>query len=337
MELRHLRYFVAAAQEEHFGRAAERLHVTRPAVSKIIGDLESELDTALFERIGHRVKLTHAGQALLPQVQCILADLKDAVTLARNVGKGRYGSLSIGYGALSLLHPLFLDAVKQFRETYPDVALSLFEIATSDQPRALAGGKIDGGFMILGPELAEPVRDGSSRLAHADTVMDWFRIENCELGIAVPLRHRLATKDSVALAELAPETFVAVSRAVGGIAYGLPVEACRQAGFEPRIGQEVGSITSQLNLVCAGMGIAVVPMGRHLDYPARLVVLPIRDLGSRVAFAFGWVRGRRSPALDRMLDIVKALAARAPVARDAPADRTSEGLLTCEPHPGGSA
>src|SRR6516164_6228057 len=133
MELRHLRYFIAAAEEEHFGRAAERLHVTRPAVSKLVADLEAELETPLFERLAHGVKLTEAGHALLPMLKAAMTDLTDAFAVAKRVGQGKRGSLSIGYGSLTLLHPLFRAAVKQFRETCPDVTLTLVEAPSAEQ------------------------------------------------------------------------------------------------------------------------------------------------------------------------------------------------------------
>ena len=142
MELRHLRYFIAAAEEEHFGRASDRLCVTRPAISQIIADLEAELGTPLFERLAHRVKLTAAGRTLLPQLQALMRDLDEALVLARRVGQGKTGALNIGYGSLTLMHSLFRAAIKQFHESYPDVALSLFELSTSEQPRALAEGRI---------------------------------------------------------------------------------------------------------------------------------------------------------------------------------------------------
>src|SRR5260370_12815106 len=151
MGLRHRRYFIAAAEEEHFGRASERLHITRPAVSQIISDLESELRTPLFERLAHRVKLTAAGQALLPRLQAVMGDIDDALAVTKRVGEGKSGMLSMGYGSLTLLHSLFRAAIKQFGETYPDVSLSLLEIPTFEQPNALATGKIHAGFMHFGP------------------------------------------------------------------------------------------------------------------------------------------------------------------------------------------
>jgi DNA-binding transcriptional LysR family regulator len=119
MELRHVRYFVAAAEEEHFGRASSRLHVSRPAVSQMVADLEEELGTPLFERMAQRVKLTAAGRALLPQFQMVMSDLSQAVAIAKRVGQGKTGALNIGYGSLTLLHPLFRAAMKAVSRTVP--------------------------------------------------------------------------------------------------------------------------------------------------------------------------------------------------------------------------
>jgi DNA-binding transcriptional LysR family regulator len=125
MELRHLRYFIEAAETQHFGRAAERLHVSRPAISQIVANLEDEIGTALFERLTHRVKLTAAGRALLPRLQAIVAELDRALLQTKRLGEGRTGALSIGYGSLTLHHRVFRAAINRFRDTWPEVALSL--------------------------------------------------------------------------------------------------------------------------------------------------------------------------------------------------------------------
>ena len=211
MELRHLRYFMAAAEEEHFGRASERLHVTRPAVSQIIADLEDEVGTPLFERLAHRVTLTAAGRALLPKVQAVMAELNDALATARHVGHGTTGRLSVGYGSLTLLHSLFRAAIKEFRDIYPDVSLSLVEMPTADQPKALAEGKIQAGFMHFGPDSALIHKKKGDLLRGQDAiVLDWFRIQHGGLGVVVPCEHRLEQRKSVSLAELAGERFVVV-------------------------------------------------------------------------------------------------------------------------------
>jgi DNA-binding transcriptional LysR family regulator len=308
MELRHLRYFIAAAEEEHFGRASDRLFVTRPAVSQLIADLEDELGTPLFERLAHRVKLTAAGRALLPRLQALMKELDDALIMAKRVGQGKTGALNIGYGSLTLMHSLFRAAVKRFDESYPDVTLSLFEMSTNEQPRALAEGRIHAGFMHFGPgrELLRKPRDDSEE-GQGQTVFDWIRIQIGGLGVAVPKDHPIARRKSVAIADLAKEQFVVVSRSTSSPAYGPLYSLCKKAGFEPNIVQEVGTVATQLNLISVAMGIGLIVTGRNFTYPPSLSVVPLEDVNYPTTFIFGWIKGQKAPAVDRMIEIVKSL------------------------------
>lgn len=310
MELRHLRYFKAAAEEEHFGRAAERLHVTRPAVSQLIADLESELGTQLFERLAHRVRLTEAGKALLPRLDALMIDLHDALAMTKRVGEGKSGALTIGYGSLTLLHSLFRGAIKRFREEFPDVTLSLVEQVTIDQHKALEDGKIQAGFMHFGPDKTylrkrrtTPLVTGQDRMA-----LEWVNIQAGKVGVVMLNEHPLAKKKSVKLAELANERFVVVPRGISSPGHGAILEFCRNAGFEPRIVQEVSTTVSQLNLVSVGMGIGLSIIGKNFMYPPDLTVLPISDMNYPTNFVFAWVKGERTPALDRMIEIVESIA-----------------------------
>ena len=308
MELRHLRYFVAAAEEEHFGRASDRLCVTRPAVSQIISDLEDEIGTPLFERRAHRVNLTAAGRALLPQVRGILSQLNDALAIAKLVGQGKSGTLNIGYGSLTLMHPLFRAAIKQFNESYPEVKLSLFEMSTTDQPRALAEGKINAGFMHFGPGRGvKRSRRRTGADAQDETVLEWHSIQTGGLGVAVPIDHRLANMKSVTIADLASERFVVVPHSSSSPGYGPLYALCQKAGFEPQIVQEVSTIASQVNLISVGMGIGLAVIGKDFAYPSSLSVIPLRGVNYSTSFVFAWVKAQKDPALERMLDIVKDL------------------------------
>lgn len=309
MELRHLRYFKAAAEEEHFGRASERLFVTRPAVSQIIADLESEIGTPLFERLAHRVRLTAAGRALLPRVNAILTDLNDSLTMAKRVGEGKSGTLKIGYGSLTLLHSLFRAAIKRFRESYPDVVLSLIELSTADQPKALAEGKIHAGFMHFGPnsEVLPSKRSRSSLNGQAGAVLDWLPIQTGKLGVVVPSDHRLARRKSVHLADLIGEPFISVPRGMSSPGYGPFFTLCQKAGFEPRIVQEVSTIVSQLNLISVGMGIGLCVVGKNFSFPSELKVLPLNDVNYTTNFGLGWVKGEHDAVLDRMIEIIESL------------------------------
>ena len=309
MELRHLRYFIAAAEEEHFGRASDRLHVTRPAVSRIIADLESELATPLFERLAHRVRLTAAGRELLPRLQATMVDLDDSFAAVKRVGDGKKGTLNIGYGSLTLLHSIFRETVKQFNQSYPEVALALIELPTSDQPKALAEGRIHAGFMHFGPRsalLRAKSREGV--LAQDKTVLEWVRIQNGGLGVVVPNDHPFAKRQMLTLPELARERFIVVPRSSSSPGYGPLYALCQKAGFEPNIVQEVVTISSQLNLISVGMGIGLAVTGKNFTYPSGLTVVRLHEVNYTTSFVFGWVKGQTNPVLDRMTEIVKTLA-----------------------------
>ena len=308
MELRHLRYFIAAAEEEHFGRAAERLYVTRPAVSQIIADLEDELETPLFERLAHRVKLTAAGQVLLVQLQSLMGNLSQAIALTKRVGAGRTGALNIGYGSLTLLHPLFRAVVKAFNEQYPEVTLSLLEIPSSKQPQALAEGRIHASFMHYSNTATPPRKRKNSpdALAQDVTVLERMKIQTDSLGLVVSRDHKLAGRKSVSLSELADERWVVIPHSTVSPGYGPLYSICQEAGFEPNIVQEVNSITTLLNLASVGVGIGLVVTGKNFVFPSNLSVLKIEGVVYPTTFSLCWVRGRMEPTLARFIDTVKA-------------------------------
>ncbi|MFY9811542.1 LysR substrate-binding domain-containing protein [Aquabacterium sp.] len=308
MELRHLRYFIAAAEEEHFGRASDRLFVTRPAVSQIIADLEDELGIELFERQAHKVKLTAAGQALLPRLQALMTDLNHAIVLAKRVGEGKSGVLNVGYGSLTLYHPLFRAAIKRFHEECPNVTLSLVELATSEQLKALQDGRIHAGFMHFGPKtaLGRKQRKGQPQ-AEGELALDHYLIQTGGLGVVVPADHPLAGRKSVSFSELANERFVVVPRSTITPGYGPMFSLCQEAGFEPRIVQEVSSIASQMNLVSVGVGIGLAVMGKGFTYPNSLAVVKINDVSYKTNFQLGWLKGRIEPVLAQFIDVVRRL------------------------------
>lgn len=308
MELRHLRYFLAAAEEEHFGRAADRVHVTRPAVSQIISSLEEELGVQLFERIGRHVKLTAAGRALFPRVRTVMDDLSDAMNMAQQVGNGKLGTLNIGHGSLALKHPVFRAAIRQYCRECPDVQLRLLEVPSPEQALALAEGKVHAAFMVQGPRFDDDTGAHKGVAGdHHETRLRFIQIQSGGLGVGVDQDHPLAQRSSVSLAELAGENFIVVPRSSSSPGYGLLAVLCQKAGFTPKIIQEVQTVMTQQNLVGMGMGVGLAALQKGFNYPSGVSLIPLDDVEYETTFSLSWLEGATDPLLERMLDIVRKL------------------------------
>jgi DNA-binding transcriptional LysR family regulator len=312
MELRHLRYFIAAAEEQHFGRASEKLHVTRPAVSKIVADLEEELGLLLFERQGHKVSLTPAGRKLLPDMKAVMLMLTEAFAAAKKICEGKSGNLSVGYGTLTLHNQLFRASIKKFKEANPDVSLTLLEIPTQDQPKALAEGRIHVGFMHFGALESGPQRKKRPSLLpiEDESVLDWEFIEKGHLGVVMERTHRLAREKELSLADLAGERFVVAPKSTASPGYGMLYSLCQQAGYEPKVVQEVNSISTMLNLVSVGVGIALCVIGKNFVYPSQIRVVPLRQVAYSTSFVVGWLKGRQDPLIEALLGAVRFVSGR---------------------------
>jgi DNA-binding transcriptional LysR family regulator len=246
MELRHLRYFVAVAEEGHVTRAAERLGIQQPPLSQQIRALETELDAQLFHRKPRGVELTPAGRALFDEAKAILARVGDAVTATRQAARGEIGRIGIGFTSSASFHPFVPRAIRAFRERHKLVALALEESGTSELVEALRGRAIDAAF-VRSP-VAESVDLTIRPLLEEPMVA------------ALPSGHRLsAAGDTLPLAALAGETFILYRRPVGPGLHDAIIAACDRAGFSPTIGQEAPRMLSTLSLVAAGLGVTLVP------------------------------------------------------------------------------
>jgi DNA-binding transcriptional LysR family regulator len=248
MELRHLRYFIAVAEERHITRAARRLNMQQPPLSQQIRALESELGVALFIRGARGVELTVAGQTLLEEAYAILNAVGGAATRTRRAASGQLGKLSIGFTTSAALHPLVPQIIHAFRQDYPAVELDLHENAAADLTEAVM--RHDMHVALLRVPVARPPGLAFLELLHE------------ELLAVLPIGHRLhdsAGKDGLELRELAAEQFILVRRPGAPGIYENLLQACRAAGFEPVVVAEVAHMLTNINLVAAGAGISVVP------------------------------------------------------------------------------
>lgn len=243
IELRHIRYFVAVAEELHFGRAAERLHLAQPPLSQQIRKLEEILGYALFIRTSRQVKLTSAGEMFLDRARSTLRKVAEDMEIARSAGRGELGFLTVGFIGSGMLTSL-PAMLGEYRRRHPRLNLQLRESYTAGVVQALIEGTVDVGFL----------RDGGPT--------DGLEIETLfsEPFIAVlPRAHRLAKHKSFSAAQLRDEPFVFFSPTVGSRAHQKTVSICEEQGFRPQVVQEAPQWLTILRLVGAGLGVTVAP------------------------------------------------------------------------------
>ncbi|WP_437318945.1 LysR substrate-binding domain-containing protein [Sorangium sp. So ce385] len=287
MDLRHLRYFTAVAEERHFGRAAQRLGIAQPPLSRQIQDLESELGFSLFDRSRRRVELTPAGAVFLAHVRRVFDALDLAVHEARRASVGETGRLVVGYLS-SLAYSGITELVRAFRTDFPSVELALREMPPQEQIEALKDGRIDVGFVRA------PLND--PRLAS-----ECVRRE--PLLVALPADHPLAGRRRIALELLSREPFVVFPRQRGSAFFDLVVGLCREAGFTPRIVQEALHLDI-LSLVAAGFGVSILPESIKNIRRGGLALRPI--VGAPVTdLLLAWRADDASPTLGQFLAFVR--------------------------------
>lgn len=242
MELRHLRYFIAVAEELHFGRAAARLHITQPSLSVQIRDLERAVGAPLLARSGRRVQLTEAGRAFLAGARLAVAQVELAIQDARRAYRGEIGQLTLGFVG-SAAYRVLPHLLRTFRATHPDVTLRLSAMTTKEQLAALSERRIDLGLLRL------PVEDAG---------LAWHVVASEPLMAVLPAHHLLATLAQIPLGALASEPFILYPRADSPAIRDTIIALCHKAGFSPNIIQETGEMQTIVGLVAGGIGNALV-------------------------------------------------------------------------------
>lgn len=290
MELRHLRYFAAVADELHFGRAAGRLAISQPPLSLAIRQLEDELGAKLFERDNKRVALTPAGEAFLEDVRHLLAQSGEAAEHARRVAGGSTGRLRVGFSG-SMLYRGLPEAVAAYRSAWPGVVLTLVELNSAEQIDALAHDRLEAGFVHV-PQ----VPDGLDGLLVADE----------PFVACLPEGHALARSSRLDLRELAADPFVLFARSASPLYYEQVIALCIAAGFRPQVQFEARHWLSVVALVAEGMGVAVVPaaIGASGMHGVRFATLKPSRIQSTSWCV--WNPRRRSPARQAFVELWRA-------------------------------
>jgi DNA-binding transcriptional LysR family regulator len=286
MELRHLRYFVAVAEELNFTHAATRLRVAQPALSSQIKDLENELEAALFERGRTGVQLTRAGKAFYVRARSILTQATEAVTEARTAAGTITGSLALGFP--SGLHLNYLAPIIQaFKRAQPKVAFEYFHGSNSQQLKALREGRIDIGFLTL----PAPVEGCAHQV-----------IWRIPFKVVLANKHPLANRLAFELADLRGEDFVFCTRESRPEFYDEFFRQCANAGFRPRVVKEVGGYpTNILGLVSVGLGVSVLPHFRGVEQIQGIVWRALSKPRMWTDCALVWRQPCTSPVVDRFV------------------------------------
>ncbi len=300
MELRHLRYFVAVAEELNFSRAAGRMYLSQPALSQQIRKLEQELGVSLFHRTKNHVALTEAGLVLLEGARRVLVLVEQTAREAREVGGAESRHLKVGFPEYANHTPV-ADALQTFRRRYPYVELEEHETftlqETLQQTDKLRKGTLDVGFMLRPEE---------------DETLQVERVLDIELVAVLPDDHHLADRDEVHLEELSDERLILFSRSFHPRCYDYVVGCCREAGFEPKVVQrkepQLYSGATTYRMVASGIGIGIVARPVVSGYrPHDVIFKPLRDPAPVLELVAAWRCDDPSSNLQAFLEIVREL------------------------------
>ena len=293
MELRHLRYFIAVAEEENIRRAAERLHIAQPALSRQMHQLEEEMECALFDRLPRGIRLNAAGQAFLQSAREILEQTHTAVRHTRRVANGQAGELRIGFRENGCWAGVFPKAIQQYRARFPDVGLDLQPMFSRDQLDAVAEGSLDCAFCYT----FEAVPEGCEALPlRMDTIV-----------LAVPRRYGWRKRRDVTLDELRTEPFVGLLRSRAPTYADWIMSTAYAGGLSPNIVQEVIDETTLLSLVSAGIGMGFCNSANQGRKPQYVDFVPVVDFNLELPLCFVWKPSNSSAALSSFRSIVMTL------------------------------
>lgn len=299
-EFRHLRYFVAVAEELHFGRAAQRLGIAQPPLSQQIQDLERFLGVRLLDRSKRHVALSPAGAAFLTGARRLLADAQSAAETARRTAVGETGSITVAFAA-SVMFLALPRIIRRFRVRFPAVHLELRELATGPQIAALRSGDIDVGFLRHPPPDPDLV---------TETVMSE------QLVMAVGRRDPLSSRRRLSLADLSGRDFVLFPSDLAPGLHAQVIALCASAGFAPRVRQVSRELYTTVSLVEAGMGVTIVPASVRKMGWRGVRYVPIREPGATSHIDAAWRASNANPVVAAFLDLVRS-AARTPRAESA--------------------
>ena len=289
MELRQLRYFLAVAEEMNFSRAAERLQIAQPPLSRQIHQLEMELGVELFYRTKRQIQLTETGRVFLEEARQILERVDQGLVTVERANRGEIGQLVVGFEGSST-YDVIPVSLKVYRERFPNVDLAVYAMTTEEQFQALLDGRIQVGFMV-------------SPLKNKHLTLDPILRE--PLVLALPESHPLATQSQVRVRDLEGESFIMFHRHRGCGLYDNAIAVCRQAGFSPRVIQEADEMQVILGFVAAELGIALLSASVQQFQRPGVTYRALLPATPEVVLTLAWQHTNQSPVLQAFIQVVR--------------------------------
>lgn len=294
MDIRGLRYFIAAAETENLARASEKLNVVQSALSHQIRNLERELGASLFSRHGRRIRLSATGKAFLEDARKIIEDVALAKQRVARFANGALGELSVGFETISSRNRLVSEALLAFRETYPEVTLNLAPKTAAVLLDEIQSGAVDAGFVHMASDYPE---------------FDFIEFQTIDWVLAIPRTHRLLQKSTIRLRDLHGEPFIWRPRAVAPVVYDRMMAICLKAGLLPNVVQETYNEVMMINLVSVGLGLCLLADTVIAHWPGDLVAFrKVADFSMPLNLRFAWRRDNLSAPLLHLIEIVRHLA-----------------------------
>jgi DNA-binding transcriptional LysR family regulator len=292
MELRHIRYFLAVAEELNFTRAAARVGIGQPPLSQQIKDLEAEVGAPLFHRIPQGAELTEAGRAFLENVKIMPLQAERAIQAAQRAARGETGSLKVGFTSSAPFNPVVTSAIRSFRKAYPDLDLRLEEANTAPLVSGLRDGQLDVIFLR-----SEEMEESDFQLRH---------VSKEPLLVALSSSHPAAKSPEIDLYQLRNDALILTPRNIGPTHFDTVISACRRAGFEPLLGQSALQIGTVINLVAADLGFSLVPASMSQLQVTGVLYRPIKGKAPIARLALAYRRGETSKIVRNFIAQVTA-------------------------------
>lgn len=291
IELRQLKYFIRIAELEHFGQAAQELHVVQPALSRQVKQLEEELGVELFERLPRGVRLSAAGKVLLDRARDVVGDVDRMVDATRLAAAGKTGFVRVGFSDGATYSGRVPEIIRQFRAASPNVELELIPASSARQAELLAANSIDVGFVYWLP------RDSST--------VDHHDIGKERIMLAVAATNKLARRKSLRLQDLSELPFIWFKRSNAPMFYDLIATACNRAGLSLHVVQEAFTESTMLSLVSADLGVTFITEAAARRKPDNVVLMDVRDLDATITLQAMWRQNERNPAIQEFLKTIK--------------------------------